>query len=137
LASGVLPVEEVLRIGIQISDALGAALRKGIMHRDIKPANIKVTPEGRVKVLDFGLAKAARESQGEEQGDAETGMTQAGVVLGTPSYMSPEQVRGKPIDRRVDIWAFGCVLFESARGTTGFSRRKCRGNHRQRVEDGA
>ena len=122
LAAGALPVEEVLRICIQITDALGAAHQKGITHRDVKPANIKVTPEGRVKVLDFGLAKAAHESQAGEHADTETlaEMTQPGVILGTPSYMSPEQVRGEPVDRRVDIWAFGCVLFELLIGQRPF-----------------
>jgi serine/threonine protein kinase/Flp pilus assembly protein TadD len=117
-AAGPLPIEEVLRICIQITDALGAAHHKGITHRDIKPANIKVTPEGRVKVLDFGLAKAAHESQG--AGDEAETETQTGVVLGTPSYMSPEQVRGETIDSRVDIWAFGCVLFEVLAGKRPF-----------------
>jgi serine/threonine protein kinase/tetratricopeptide (TPR) repeat protein len=123
LAAGALPVEEVLRICIQIADALGAAHQKGIAHRDVKPANIKVTPEGRVKVLDFGLAKAAHESQAEERGEETatlTEMTQAGAILGTPSYMSPEQLRGEPADRRVDIWAFGCVLFELLMGQRPF-----------------
>ena len=122
LATGALPVEEVLRICGQIAEALEAAHQKGITHRDIKPANIKVTPEGRVKVLDFGLAKAAPESQAEAGADARTltAMTQAGVVLGTPAYMSPEQVRGELVDQRADIWAFGCVLYELLVGQQPF-----------------
>ncbi len=122
LAGGALPVEEALRICIQIADALGAAHQKGITHRDLKPANIKVTPEGRVKVLDFGLAKATQESQAGGPADSETvtQLTQAGVILGTPAYMSPEQVRGERVDRRVDIWAFGCVLFELLMGQRPF-----------------
>jgi len=122
LATGALPVEEVLRICGQIAEALGAAHQKGITHRDIKPANIKVTPEGRVKVLDFGLAKAAPESQAEAGVDAPTltAMTQAGLILGTPAYMSPEQVRGELVDQRADIWAFGCVLYELLVGQQPF-----------------
>jgi eukaryotic-like serine/threonine-protein kinase len=122
LATGALPVEEALRICGQIAEALGAAHQKGITHRDIKPANIKVTPEGRVKVLDFGLAKAAPESQAEARAGAPTltAMTQAGVILGTPAYMSPEQVRGELVDQRADIWAFGCVLYELLVGQQPF-----------------
>jgi serine/threonine-protein kinase len=114
LAVGALPVEEALRICSQIAEALGAAHQKGITHRDIKPANIKVTPEGRVKVLDFGLAKATLESPTDAHADPVTLtlMTQAGVILGTPAYMSPEQLRGEPVDTRTDVWAFGCVLYE-------------------------
>jgi serine/threonine protein kinase/Flp pilus assembly protein TadD len=114
LNTGALPVEEVLRICGQIAEALEAAHQKGITHRDIKPANIKVTPEGRVKVLDFGLAKGAPESRAEAATKAptQTAMTQAGAILGTTAYMSPEQVRGEPVDQRADIWAFGCVLYE-------------------------
>jgi serine/threonine protein kinase/Flp pilus assembly protein TadD len=114
LTTGALPVDEVLRICGQIAEGLGAAHQKGITHRDIKPANIKVTPDGRVKILDFGLAKAVPESQAEAEVNARTltAMTQAGVILGTPAYMSPEQMRGELVDQRADIWAFGCVLYE-------------------------
>ncbi len=118
LTGGALPVKDALRICSQIAEALGAAHQKGITHRDIKPANIKVTPEGRVKVLDFGLAKATPESQNDAHADPATltMMTQAGVILGTPAYMSPEQLRGEPVDKRADIWAFGCVLYELLMG---------------------
>jgi eukaryotic-like serine/threonine-protein kinase len=123
LAGGALPVEEALRICSQIAEALGAAHQKGITHRDIKSENIKVTPEGRVKVLDFGLAKIAPESQTEARAAGTgtlTALTQAGVILGTPAYMSPEQVRGERVDQRTDIWAFGCVLYELLQGRPPF-----------------
>jgi len=122
LVNGSLPVEEALRICGQIAEAIGAAHHKGITHRDIKPANIMVTPEGRVKVLDFGIAKTAPESLAEARADLATvtSMTQAGVILGTPAYMSPEQVRGEPVDQRSDIWAFGCVLYELLVGQRPF-----------------
>jgi len=123
VVGGAIPVEEALRICSQIAEALGAAHQKGIIHRDIKPENIKVTPEGRVKVLDFGLAKIAPESQTEAraaEATTLTAMTQAGVILGTPAYMSPEQVRSEPVDQRTDIWAFGCVLYELLQGRSPF-----------------
>jgi Tol biopolymer transport system component len=117
LAARRLSVEEALRICRQIAEALEAAHEKGIIHRDLKPANIKVTPEGKVKVLDFGLAKAfAGEGAGIDLSHASTqsaGATVEGQILGTPGYMSPEQVRGKPVDKRTDIWSFGCVLYEA------------------------
>jgi serine/threonine protein kinase/Tol biopolymer transport system component len=120
---GALPIEDALAIGQQLAEALEAAHDKQIIHRDLKPANIRITPEGDVKVLDFGLAKALT-------GDssirtpvpiAAAGTTTLdGVILGTPAYMSPEQARGKPVDKRTDIWAFGCVLFEMLTGTRAF-----------------
>jgi WD40 repeat protein len=111
LARGALPVEEALGVARQIADALDAAHAAGIVHRDLKPANIKIRSDGTVKVLDFGLAKSSTPAT---TGATMTSpaVTQAGVILGTAAYMSPEQARGKPVDKRTDIWAFGCVLFE-------------------------
>jgi eukaryotic-like serine/threonine-protein kinase len=111
LADRSFRLREALGIARQIADALEAAHEKDIIHRDLKPANIKVTPSGAVKVLDFGLAKAltADSPQGE---DASTEQTRSGVIMGTAAYMSPEQARGKAVDRRTDVWAFGCVLYE-------------------------
>ena len=122
IAQGAIPVDEVLPIAKQIAEALEAAHEQGIIHRDLKPANIKVRPDGTVKVLDFGLAKALEPasalgaSAGQALSQAPTittpAMTMAGMILGTAAYMSPEQARGKPVDKRADIWAFGCVLYE-------------------------
>lgn len=117
---GPLPVEEALAIVRQIGDALEAAHEKGIVHRDLKPANVKVTPEGQVKVLDFGLAKAFTEEPSDSALTLTAGATRAGVVLGTAAYMAPEQARGKPLDKRADIWAFGCVLYELLTGKQAF-----------------
>jgi Tol biopolymer transport system component len=111
IRKGALPPEEALEIAGQIAEALEAAHEKGVIHRDLKPANVKVTPEGRVKVLDFGLAKALSGDGGQDLSLAPT-LSEEGRILGTPSYMSPEQTRGKPVDKRTDIWAFGCVLYE-------------------------
>jgi len=120
---GAFPVEEALKISIQIAEALEAAHERGIIHRDLKPANVKVTPEGKVMVLDFGLAKALAEDGATELSQAPTltsAGTEEGRILGTPAYMSPEQARGKPVDKRTDIWAFGCVLFELLTGKSLF-----------------
>jgi serine/threonine protein kinase len=125
IKSGHLPDDEALPIAKQICEALEYAHDRGIVHRDLKPANIKVTPEGTVKVLDFGLAKALENES--TPGDISSSptmshlATQAGMILGTAAYMSPEQARGKSADRRSDIWAFGCVFYEMLTGKMAFS----------------
>ena len=122
---GPIPIEEALKIAAQIAEALEAAHEKSIIHRDLKPANVKVTPEGKVKVLDFGLAKAFEcEAANEDMSNSPTltrAATMQGVILGTAAYMSPEQARGKSVDKRTDIWAFGCVLLESLTGKQAFA----------------
>ena len=127
LTRGAIPVEESLQLALQITEALEAAHEKGVVHRDLKPANIKVTPEGKVKVLDFGLAKAF-EGDGAEASVSNSptlsmAATQQGVILGTAAYMSPEQVGGETADKRADVWAFGCVLFEMLTGQKTFKGR--------------
>ncbi len=125
IKSGPIPSEEALPIAKQICEALEYAHERGIVHRDLKPANVKVTPEGTAKVLDFGLAKALEtDITPVDIGSSPTMSrmaTQAGMILGTAAYMSPEQARGKPADRRADIWAFGCLLYEMLTGKMAFS----------------
>ncbi len=116
IARGGFKLEEALTIALQIAEAVAAAHEHDVIHRDLKPGNIKITPEGKVKVLDFGLAKAV----GGEALDEQTTVTEPGRVIGTPAYMSPEQARGKPTDKRSDIWSFGCVLYEMLTGRMPF-----------------
>src|SRR2546422_4933676 len=123
LRRGPLPVREALEVGRQIAEALEAAHEKGIIHRDLKPSNIKLAPQGRVKLLDFGLAKAlAADVPADEVSSLSTNTspTEAGVLLGTAPYMSPEQARREAVDRRTDVWGFGCVLYEMLAGRRAF-----------------
>ena len=124
IAKGAIPVDEALPIAKQIAEALEAAHEAGVIHRDLKPANIKVRDDGTVKVLDFGLAKALDATPGGDPSESPTltaAATQMGVIMGTAAYMSPEQARGKTVDKRADIWAFGAVLYEMLTGQRAFA----------------
>ena len=123
IAKGPIPLDEALPIAKQIAEAVEAAHEAGVIHRDLKPANIKVRDDGTVKVLDFGLAKALDTTPEGDPSQSPTltaAATQMGVILGTAAYMSPEQARGKPVDKRADIWAFGCVVYEMLTGRRAF-----------------
>ncbi len=124
IARGPIPIDEAIPLFTQIAEGLEAAHEKGIIHRDLKPANIKITPDGHVKILDFGLAKAFHRETGlgddASQSPTMTKGTVLGVILGTASYMSPEQARGKLVDKRTDLWAFGCCLYEALVGQKAF-----------------
>ena len=124
IKKGPLPVDDALEISRQIAEGLESAHEKGIIHRDLKPANVNVTPEGKVKILDFGLAKALHEEPDAADFSYSPTLTnqatREGVILGTAAYMAPEQAKGQPVDKRADIWAFGCVLYEMLTGTKTF-----------------
>src|SRR5512143_3469069 len=124
LSKGALPVDEALGICKQIAEGLEAAHEKGVIHRDLKPTNVMITEGDKVKILDFGLAKAlSEETQSIDSSHSPTlteAMTRPGVILGTAAYMSPEQAKGKSVDKRADIWAFGCILYECLTGKRAF-----------------
>ena len=120
IAGGPLPIDEALSVARQLASALEAAHEQGIIHRDLKPANIKLRSDGTVKVLDFGLAKLADPGVSDMSALTSPNMTGAGIVLGTPAYMSPEQARGYAVDSRADLWAFGCVCYELLAGRRAF-----------------
>ena len=121
-ASGRIEVDEALETARRIALALEAAHEASVIHRDLKPANVQVAPDGTVKVLDFGIAKVHRPEVSSDLSQSPTAMlpTGTGVIMGTAHYMSPEQARGLPVDKRTDIWSFGCVLYEMLTGRTPF-----------------
>ena len=122
LAAGPLPVEDALAVGVQIAAGVAAAHDAGVIHRDLKPANVMVRPDGSVKVLDLGLARTVEVSGGDPSlsPTVTSGATGSGVILGTAAYMSPEQARGRPVDKRTDLFSFGCVLYECLTGQRAF-----------------
>ena len=122
IRAGPMAIPEAVAIARQIANALDAAHEKGIVHRDLKPANIKITPAGVVKVLDFGLAKLDPAGPRDESPTLTLDRTHAGTIAGTVPYMSPEQARGLEVDKRTDVWAFGCVLYEMLTGRSAFGR---------------
>ncbi len=123
LARGPLPLREAISLFAQVAEAMETAHEHGILHRDLKPSNVKLTPDGKAKILDFGLAKELPASHPEDSISSSptlTRHTEAGIVLGTAPYLSPEQARGKPLDKRTDVWAFGCCLYEALTGKAAF-----------------
>ena len=127
LRRGPIPAPQAIALAQQLAAGLDAAHERGILHRDLKPFNIKLTPDGKLKILDFGLAKTLTEAIPEGEATASTtaaiSLTASGVIVGTAGYMSPEQTLGGPVDRRTDVWAFGCVLFEMLSGRPAFNGR--------------
>src|SRR2546423_14502011 len=116
-----MPPEEVIEVGIQIAEALSEAHGRGVIHRDVKPQNVIITPRGQAKVLDFGLARIAQKAALDPEAKTDTQLTEEGYIVGTVAYMSPEQLKGQPIDTRSDLFSFGVMLYECAAGKPPFT----------------